>query len=52
MASATPVSYPIAVKLTPGHGWLPVAKMLWGQLPNVKWILPHAPTIPITVNGG
>ncbi|BEJ16235.1 hypothetical protein CspHIS471_0508400 [Cutaneotrichosporon sp. HIS471] len=35
-----------------GNGWLPVAKMLWGQLPNVKWILPHAPTIPITVNGG
>ncbi|WWC98112.1 acyl-protein thioesterase 1 [Kwoniella sp. B9012] len=35
-----------------GHGWLPVAKMLWSSFPNVKWILPHAPQIPITLNGG
>ncbi|WVW79506.1 hypothetical protein I302_101475 [Kwoniella bestiolae CBS 10118] len=35
-----------------GHGWLPVAKMLWASFPNVKWILPHAPQIPITLNGG
>ncbi|KAK1922610.1 Phospholipase/carboxylesterase/thioesterase [Papiliotrema laurentii] len=35
-----------------GHGWLPVAKMLWHAFPNVKWILPHAPAIPITINGG
>ncbi|ORY33132.1 Phospholipase/carboxylesterase/thioesterase [Naematelia encephala] len=35
-----------------GHGWLPVAKMLWPSFPNVKWILPHAPAIPITINGG
>ncbi|RSH77809.1 uncharacterized protein EHS24_002869 [Apiotrichum porosum] len=35
-----------------GHGWLPVAKMLWHSLPNVKWVLPHAPSIPITLNGG
>ncbi|RXK38159.1 acyl-protein thioesterase 1 [Tremella mesenterica] len=35
-----------------GHGWLPVAKQLWTRFPNVKWILPHAPTIPITINGG
>ncbi|EJT46151.1 acyl-protein thioesterase-1 [Trichosporon asahii var. asahii CBS 2479] len=26
--------------------------MLWSQLPNVQWILPHAPSIPITLNGG
>ncbi|WRT69213.1 uncharacterized protein IL334_006197 [Kwoniella shivajii] len=35
-----------------GHGWLPVAKMLWSSFPNVKWVLPHAPQIPITLNGG
>lgn len=35
-----------------GHGWLPVAKQLWSQFPNAKWILPHAPEIPITINGG
>lgn len=35
-----------------GHGWLPVAKMLWSAFPHVKWILPHAPDIPITLNGG
>lgn len=26
--------------------------MLWAKMPGVKWVLPHAPTIPITVNGG
>ena len=35
-----------------GHGWLPVAKMLWTDFPGMKWILPHAPEIPITINGG
>ncbi|WWC91067.1 uncharacterized protein L201_006008 [Kwoniella dendrophila CBS 6074] len=35
-----------------GHGWLPVAKMLWNSFPGVKWILPHAPGIPITLNRG
>ena len=37
-----------------GHGWLPVAKQLWAVpgLSHVKWILPHAPSIPITLNGG
>ncbi|WVR08963.1 acyl-protein thioesterase 1 [Kwoniella sp. DSM 27419] len=35
-----------------GHGWLPVAKMLWKSFPHVKWILPHAPAIPITLNRG
>jgi hypothetical protein len=35
-----------------GAGWLPVAKMLWASFPHVKWILPHAPEIPITLNGG
>ncbi|WVQ81207.1 acyl-protein thioesterase 1 [Cryptococcus sp. DSM 104549] len=35
-----------------GQGWLPVAKMLWSSFPHVKWILPHAPSIPISLNGG
>ncbi|ODN74426.1 acyl-protein thioesterase 1 [Cryptococcus amylolentus CBS 6039] len=35
-----------------GQGWLPVAKMLWSSFPHVKWILPHAPPIPITLNQG
>ncbi|KAI9095541.1 acyl-protein thioesterase-1 [Phlyctochytrium arcticum] len=35
-----------------GHGWAPVAKMLSPLLPHAKWILPHAPTRPITLNNG
>ncbi|KIY73965.1 Phospholipase/carboxylesterase [Cylindrobasidium torrendii FP15055 ss-10] len=37
-----------------GHGWEPVARML-GQDPglkHVKWILPHAPQMPVSVNMG
>lgn len=26
--------------------------MLWSSFPHVKWILPHAPEIPITLNRG
>ncbi|QRV87569.1 carbohydrate esterase family 1 protein [Ceratobasidium sp. AG-Ba] len=35
-----------------GEGWRPVAHMLGSQLPHVKWILPHAVEMPVTVNGG
>ncbi|KAI9505151.1 hypothetical protein GGI25_000344 [Coemansia spiralis] len=35
-----------------GHGWEPVAQILSRSLPHVKFILPHAPTQPVTVNGG
>ncbi|KAI0832828.1 Phospholipase/carboxylesterase [Trametes gibbosa] len=35
-----------------GFGWKPVADMFATELPYVKWILPHAPTIPVTANGG
>ncbi|CAE6425633.1 unnamed protein product [Rhizoctonia solani] len=35
-----------------GDGWRPVATMLASQFPYVKWVLPHAPAIPITINGG
>ncbi|KAI8998268.1 Phospholipase/carboxylesterase/thioesterase [Gaertneriomyces semiglobifer] len=35
-----------------GHGWAPVAKMLQPLLPHIKWILPHAPSRPITINMG
>jgi len=47
---AVPVSRNEAHEI--GSGWLPVAKMLWASFPHVKWILPHAPEIPITLNGG
>ncbi|KAG9102000.1 hypothetical protein FS749_000565 [Ceratobasidium sp. UAMH 11750] len=35
-----------------GEGWRPVAQMLASQHPHVKWILPHAPDVPVTINGG
>ncbi|KAL7414352.1 putative acyl-protein thioesterase-1 [Mrakia frigida] len=35
-----------------GAGWLPVAKMLAPALPYVKWILPNAPELPITLAYG
>lgn len=33
-----------------GEGWRPVAHMLASQFPHVKWILPHAPALPVTVS--
>lgn len=35
-----------------GHGWHGAAEMLSHNLPNTKWILPHAPSIRITLNYG
>ncbi|ORX39168.1 Phospholipase/carboxylesterase/thioesterase [Kockovaella imperatae] len=35
-----------------GQGWLPVAKALWSNFPGLKWILPHAPLQPVTINQG
>jgi predicted esterase len=35
-----------------GHGWYGVAQLLSPHLPHTKWILPHAPNIPITLNYG
>ncbi|KAB5595541.1 Acyl-protein thioesterase 1 [Ceratobasidium theobromae] len=35
-----------------GDGWKPVARELASALPHAKWILPHAPMRPITVNYG
>ncbi|KAI0638593.1 Phospholipase/carboxylesterase [Trametes polyzona] len=35
-----------------GYGWKPVADMFATEMPHVKWVLPHAPTIPVTANGG
>ncbi|KAF7332510.1 Acyl-protein thioesterase 1 [Mycena kentingensis (nom. inval.)] len=35
-----------------GAGWHPVGEMLNQDLPHVKWILPNAPTMPVTANGG
>ena len=33
-------------------GWLDVATMLRGTVPHAKWVLPTAPTRPITLNSG
>lgn len=33
-----------------GKGWAPIAKMLSKKLPMTKFILPHAPSKPITLN--
>ncbi|CAD6575487.1 MAG: hypothetical protein CYPHOPRED_005721 [Cyphobasidiales sp. Tagirdzhanova-0007] len=35
-----------------GNGWSFLADQLGGTFPYVKFIFPHAPTIPITLNGG
>jgi len=37
-----------------GYGWKPVAEQLSRDqsLQHVKWVLPHAPTVPCTANGG
>ncbi|KAL0078122.1 Phospholipase/carboxylesterase/thioesterase [Phycomyces blakesleeanus] len=35
-----------------GAGWSFLAEQLSGLFPYVKWILPNAPSIPVTLNGG
>ncbi|KAL2915879.1 hypothetical protein HK105_204580 [Polyrhizophydium stewartii] len=35
-----------------GFGWQPVGEMLSPKLPHVKWVFPHAPQRPVTLNGG
>ncbi|KAK9895164.1 Phospholipase/carboxylesterase [Cystobasidium minutum MCA 4210] len=35
-----------------GHGWSFLAEQLGSSFPHVKWIFPHAPIIPITLNMG
>ncbi|KAJ7098705.1 Phospholipase/Carboxylesterase-domain-containing protein [Mycena belliarum] len=35
-----------------GLGWKPVADMFKTDLPHVKWVLPHGPSMPVTANGG
>ncbi|KAJ2801956.1 hypothetical protein H4R21_002605 [Coemansia helicoidea] len=35
-----------------GHGWEPVAQILSRTLPHVKFVLPHAPVQPVSLNGG
>ncbi|KAI9031972.1 Phospholipase/carboxylesterase/thioesterase [Hyaloraphidium curvatum] len=35
-----------------GHGWADVADMLAAKLPWIKWVLPHAPSIAVTLNYG
>ena len=35
-----------------GHGWTFLAEQLRPRFPYIKFIFPHAPSIPITLNGG
>ncbi|KAJ3215023.1 hypothetical protein HK099_006558 [Clydaea vesicula] len=35
-----------------GHGWAPVAEMLQPHMKHVKFILPHAPNKPVSLNSG
>ncbi|PIA19596.1 acyl-protein thioesterase-1 [Coemansia reversa NRRL 1564] len=35
-----------------GNGWKPVAQLLSQNMPHVKFVLPHAPEQPVTLNGG
>ena len=35
-----------------GHGWSQIGQMASSLLPNVKFIFPHAPVLPITLNNG
>ncbi|KAJ2956497.1 hypothetical protein NQZ79_g7661 [Umbelopsis isabellina] len=35
-----------------GAGWSFMAEHLARQFPTIKWVLPNAPNIPITLNGG
>ncbi|KAJ7118590.1 Phospholipase/Carboxylesterase-domain-containing protein [Mycena crocata] len=35
-----------------GAGWKPVADMFKSDLPHVKWVLPHSPSMSVTANGG
>jgi predicted esterase len=35
-----------------GHGWANAIKYISSKLPFMKFILPHAPNKPVTINGG
>jgi predicted esterase len=35
-----------------GHGWANAMKYISSKLPFIKFILPHAPSRPVTINGG
>lgn len=35
-----------------GHGWSPVMRMISKAFPFMKFVLPHAPSSPVTINGG
>ncbi|KAJ7940296.1 Phospholipase/carboxylesterase/thioesterase [Mycena leptocephala] len=35
-----------------GGGWKPVADMFKREMPHVKWVLPHSPSMSVTANGG
>ena len=35
-----------------GFGWLSAAHELHAKLPHIRFVLPTAPSIPVTLNGG
>lgn len=35
-----------------GYGWLKIMEILHKQTPHIKYILPSAPSRPVTINGG
>ncbi|KAI9252333.1 Phospholipase/carboxylesterase/thioesterase [Phascolomyces articulosus] len=35
-----------------GAGWSFLAEELSGMFPHIKWVLPNAPMLPVTLNGG
>lgn len=35
-----------------GAAWVPIAKFLQASLPHLKFVLPNAPVIPVTLPGG
>ncbi|ORZ33929.1 Phospholipase/carboxylesterase/thioesterase, partial [Catenaria anguillulae PL171] len=35
-----------------GHGWSEISSMMAASFPHVKWIFPHAPVQPVTLNMG
>ncbi|KAI8928320.1 Phospholipase/carboxylesterase/thioesterase [Entophlyctis helioformis] len=35
-----------------GYGWHPVGEMFAPRFPHIKWLFPHAPNVPVTLNGG
>lgn len=46
------VCVPLLAKGDTGYGWAPVVPQWQEYLPHVKFVLPHAPYQPVTLNDG